>query len=123
MKKINEICGRLAGIIPEDAEKNILFCEVENTAYEIFYYSLYGDGRTKHSSEIIDEGNIDVSVVQKGFDNIAKFIRNSEVYNPEQRNVITVTINGSAKRVEVAQYDKSVGLYKIKKEWKLANIS
>lgn len=122
MKKIDEIFELLDGVIPANAEQTIMFCEIEKSAYEIFYYSFYESGLLKHSSEIIDSGEIDASVVENGFDKIADFIRNSEPYNPEQRNVITVIIKGTSEKVEVKQYDKSVGLYKIKKDWKSSHI-
>lgn len=53
---------------------------------------------------------------------MADFIRNSETYDSDRRNVITITIEGTSKKVEADQFDKSVGLYKIKKQWILAHI-
>lgn len=122
MRKLDEIFELLDGIIPATAEKTIMFCEVEKTAYEIFYYSFYEGDVLKHSSEIMDSGELDSSDVEKGFGRLADFIRNSEVYDSEHRNVITITIEGTSEKVEADQCDKSVGLYKIKKEWKSAHI-
>lgn len=122
MRKIEEIFELLDGIIPATAEKTIMFCEVEKTSYEIFYYSFYEGELLKHSSEIIDSGEIDPSVVEKGFGKIADFIRNSDSYDSRLRNVITIKVEGTTEKVETEKFDKSVGLYKIKKEWKSAHI-
>lgn len=122
MKKLEEIFELLDGIIPANAEKTIMYCEIEKTAYEIFYYSYFVDGSCKHSSELIDAGILERSIVEKGFDKIAGFIRSSDSYDSECRNVITITIEGITEKIESEKYEKSVGLYKIKKEWKLAHI-
>ena len=44
MKKIDEIFELLEGVIPTNAEQTIMFCEIEKSAYEIFYYSFYESG-------------------------------------------------------------------------------
>ena len=100
-----------------------MFCEVEKTSYEIYYYSFYEGELIKHSSEIIDFGELDPSAIENGFGKIADFIRNSDSYNSGLRNVITIKVEGTTEKVETKHYDKSVGLYKIKKDWKLTHIS
>lgn len=121
MRKLHEVFELLDGIIPTTAEKTIMFCEVEKTAYEIFYYSFYEGDLLKHSSEIIDSGEIDSFDVENRFGRIADFIRNSDSYDSEQRNVITITIEGTSEKVEAEHYDKGNGLYRIKKDWKEAH--
>ena len=121
MKKIDEIFELFDGIIPVSAKKTIIFCEIEKTAYEIFYYSFSNDGTYRHSSEIVESGELDTLVVEKQFEKVAGFIRDSDSFDPNRRNVITITIEGTTEKVEVDQYDKNVGLYKIKKEWKSAH--
>ena len=119
---LSELTNIANDIIPKASNKTIIFCEIEKTSYEIFYYSFYSNGKIKHSSEIIDNDEIDSTVVDKVFNDIAKYIRKSEEFDPTKRNVITITINGKNSTIDVKQYDKSVGLYKIKKDWKNANI-
>ena len=53
---------------------------------------------------------------------MTSFIRDSEPYDAARRNVITIKIEGTSEEVEIKQYDKSIGLYKIKKEWKTTHI-
>lgn len=122
MKKLEEIFELLDGIIPKDAEKTIMYCEVENTAYEIFYFSYFEDGSCKHSSELIDAGLLDSFIIEKGFEKIADFIRRSETYDSERRNVITIVTEGTLEKIESEKYEKSVGLYKIKKDWKAVHL-
>lgn len=121
MKKLEEIYELLDGIIPNEAEKTIVYCEVEKTAYEIFYYSFFEDGSCKHSTELMDGGVIAASVVEKGFDKLANYVRNSEYFDGDKRNVITLIVEGTSEKMEKNQYDKSNSLYKIKKEWKAAH--
>lgn len=122
MKKLNEIFELLDGIIPQNAEKTIMFCEVEKTAYEIFYYTYYKDGSFKHSSEIVDNGELSSIIMEKGFEKIANFIRDSEQYDSACRNVITIIVKGTAETITSEKYEKSIGLHKIKKEWKSSHI-
>ena len=72
----------------------------------------------KHSSEIIDSGELDSVVVEKRYDKIAEHIRKSESYDPECRNVITIVVERTSEIVHADKYEKSVGLYQIEKEWK-----
>lgn len=122
MKKLEDAFELFDGVIPSNAEKTIIFCEVEKTAYEIFYYSFFQDGSCKHSSELIDAGEFNSADVENVFDKVAKYIRESEPFDTERRNVITITAEGSSEKVEIEKFEKKVGLYKIKKEWKAAHL-
>ena len=99
-----------------------MYCEVENKSYEIFYYSYFGDDVCKQCYELESEGAITSEVLEKGFEKIATFIRDSKEYDAEKRNVVTILVDGINEDVKVEQFDKSVGLYKIKKEWKANNL-
>lgn len=122
MKKLEDILVLLDGILPTDAKKTVVFCEVEKTAYEIFYYSYFADNSCKQCFELVDDGKIDARVLEAGFEKLAKSIRDCERFNPEGRNVVTISIEGTSEKVEMEKYDKSMGLYKIKKDWKAANL-
>ena len=122
MKSLDHIFELMDGILLEDAEKTILFCEIEEKAYEMAYYSYFSDGSRKQCYELVDEDRINASVLEKGFDRIARFIRECEEYDQEKRNVITACMEGISEKVKMEQFEKSVGLYKIKKDWKLANL-
>lgn len=53
---------------------------------------------------------------------MARFIRESDEFDSEKRNVITIKIEGTSENVAIEYFDKSVGLYKLKKEWKANNL-
>lgn len=122
MKKVEDIFELLDGILPAAAKKTVIFCEVEKTAYEIFYYSYFADNTCKQCYELVDEGKIDAVMLDSGFEKIAKYIRECEGFNPDGRNVITISIEGISEKVKMDNYDKSIGLYKIKKDWKATNL-
>ena len=122
MKNIEDIFEILDGVLPTGATKTVMFCEVENKSYEIFYYSYFTDKSCKQCYELETEGKMDASILEKGFEKIALFVRDSKEYDAEMRNVVTITIDGIAEDVKVDQFEKNVGLYKIKKEWKANNL-
>lgn len=122
MKKIEDVFEILDEILPKNAINTILFCEVEKTAYEILYYSYFADGSCKQCNELVDEGVLNSEKLERGFEKIAVFIRDCNEYNSEKRNVVTIQVKGTSEKVFVEQFDKSTGLYRIKKEWKAVNL-
>ena len=122
MKKLKDIFEILDSVLPTDAKKTIVFCEVEDKAYEIFYYSYFSDDSCKQCFELESEGMITSETLEKGFERLALFIRDSDEYDSAKRNVITLMVEGATETSKVEQFDKTVGLYKIKKEWKANNL-
>lgn len=122
MKKIENILEILDNILPNKAKKTVIFCEVEQTAYEVFYYSYFADTSCKQCYELVDEGIIDSNVLDVGFERMAKYVRECEEFSADKRNVVTVVVESISENVNVKQFDKTVSLYKIKKEWKLTNL-
>lgn len=122
MKSLEDIFELLDGILPADAKKTVVFCEVEKTAYEIFYYSYFADDSCKQCYELADEGKVDAGVLDAGFEKLSKYIKDCKGFNTDGRNVVTISIEGTSEKVKMDNYDKSVGLYKIKKDWKSINL-
>lgn len=122
MNNIEDIFKIIDGIFPSEAVKTVMFCEIENKSYEVFFYSYFEDGSSKQCYELEDEGKINSEVLEQGFAEIALYIRNCKEYNSEKRNVVTIITDGANANVEIKQFDKSMGLYKIKKEWKNNNL-
>lgn len=122
MKSLEGIFELVDGIFPKDAKKIVMFCEVEKKAYEIFYYSYFADDSCKQCNELVDEGRIESLVLEQGFERIAAFIRECDKYDSDKRNVITLRIEGTLETVISEKFDRNIGLYKIKKDWKTANL-
>lgn len=122
MKNLEDIFEILDGILPADAKKTVMFCEVEKTAYEVFYYSYFADGSCKQCHELAAEGRVDSNALDAGFEKAAKYIRECDAFKPDQRNVVTIVIEGASEKVKIDQFNKTAGLYKIKKDWKAANL-
>lgn len=121
MKQLDEIFELFDGIIPAKSKVKV-FCEVEEKAYEIYYYLFSDDGSFKQCFELVEEDKIDYRTLEMCFEKVAEFIRSSSKYDAEKRNVVTILIDGTSEQVDIQQFDKSVGLYKIKKEWKSNNL-
>lgn len=101
-----------------EKNKTIVFCKVEEKAYEIYFYTFFEDGSYKQCYELVDEDILEAKALEQCFEKVALFIRQSDKYDSSLRNVVTIIVDGSNENVEVRQYGKDVGLYKIKKEWK-----
>lgn len=113
--KIN--AKRLLDIIPKNSVKTVVFCEVEKTAYEVFFYSLLEDGKWIQSNELVDQEKISEDSLEEAIKQLVDEIRLSEHYSPEMRNVISGKLTEKI-TWDLEQVEKTIGLYKIKKEWK-----
>ena len=62
------------------------------------------------------------NVLDTTFRKMASFIRESDEYQSDKRNVITIIVDGKSKNVSLEVMGKKIGLYKIKKEWREKNL-
>ena len=122
MNKLEDIFELTNSIIPLETTKTVFFCEVEEAAHEIFYYSYLKDGSYKQCYELAEEETVNEMALDEVFDNMADFIRKCPEFDASKRNVVTLIIEGTNKKSIIEMFDKIVGLYKIKKEWKTNNI-
>lgn len=113
--KIN--ANKLLEIIPKKSVKTVVFCEVEKTAYEVFFYSLLEDGKWIQSNELVDQEQISEDSLAEAINQLVDEIRLSEHYSPEMRNIISGNLSEKT-TWDLEQVEKTIGLYKIKKEWK-----
>lgn len=118
MNQLNDVSKYVDDLLTNDSESIVLFCEVEKTAYEVFFYATMKDGNQMHSSQVIESGIIGVETADRLSEQIAEFIRSCDVYDENMRNVVTITADADGKTVDFVKHAKDVGLYKIKKDWK-----
>ncbi len=118
MNNIDTMIKAFSDIVDKNSNKTILFGEVEETAYEFFYYSFFPDRKCKYYEELVDEGILDSTKVESIFEEMASIVRQSTNYDASKRNVISVILNGETNQCDYDLFDKKVGLYQIKKEWK-----
>lgn len=122
MKNVDDVFEIIKDIIPQNAKKIVFFCEIEKKAYEIYFYSFLKDGTYKQCYDMVNEGLLDDSLLEKCIDKMAALLRDTAEYDPQMRNVFTIYVSDKSKSVQIEKYDRSVGLYKIKKEWKESNL-
>ena len=118
MNSLENIVELLDSVLPSNSIKTVMFCEVEQKAYEIFYYSFFRDGTCKQCYDLASENVIEESMLDNVFERIAEYVRELEEYDSNVRNVVTIMIEGINEITCLKKYDKSIGLYSIKKEWK-----
>lgn len=111
---------KLLELVPKNSVKTVVFCEVEKMSYEVFFYTFFEDGKWVQSNELVDQEQIKDNQLTEAYEQLVEEVRMSEEYSTEMRNVIFGTVNGDT-TWDYQQIDKSVGLYKIKKEWKSKN--
>lgn len=109
--------NKLIEIIPKKSVKTVVFCEVEKTAYEVFFYSLLEDGKWIQSNELVDQEQISEDSLAEAINQLVDEIRLSEHYSLEMRNIISGNLSEKT-TWDLEQVEKTIGLYKIKKEWK-----
>ena len=119
MKRLEDIVEIVDQILPPETKKTIFFCEVEDRAYECSYYAYFADGSCKQCYQLAEEELVDPMELEECFKKMVDFIRETPEYKSEKRNVVTIIIDGSREKVDFQTFDKSLGLYKLKKEWKL----
>ena len=116
MKDIQNIVELIDPIIPKGTKKIVFFCEVEDNASESCYY-LCNDEPVQ-CYELAESGEIDTVLLDETFKKLCDYIRQTDVYDQTKRNVITILVEGKSEKVCVEKYEKSIRLYKLKKEWK-----
>ena len=118
MKLETLVFDSLRKIIPQDASKTVLFANVTDTSYELFFYSLFDDGIFKQCYTLAENGILDSHMLDVCFSKIAEQIRADKEYRPDSKNVFTFIVDDRGVCLNVDYYSKNARIYKIKKDWK-----
>lgn len=118
MAEIKINAKKLVDLIPKNSQKTIIFCEVERTSYEVFFYSFLENGKWIQSNELVDQEQISEDSLMVAIEQLIDEVRSSSLYNPEMRNILSGEVDNKSNNWNLEQSEKTVGLYKIKKEWK-----
>lgn len=108
----------LKRIIPKDASKTVLFANVTDTSYELFFYSSVEGGIFKQCYTLAEDGILDAHLLDMTFAKIAEQIRADKKYKSDSRNVFTFTVDERGVCLTVDYYSEDARIYKIKKDWK-----
>ncbi len=113
-----EIYSLLADIIPTNALEILLFCELEKTAYEMKFYVRFPDKSLKDCYTLAEQDMLNEEELNKIFYQIYRKLILTKEYVPMKRNVFTFRTDRTKFFLEVIHYEKNIGLYQIKQEWK-----
>ena len=118
MKIETLVFDNLKKIIPAEASKTILFANVTDTSYELFFYCALADGEFHQCYTLAEKGILDSYLLDVTFAKIAEQIRADKKYKTDSTNVFTFTVDKQGVRVTVDYYSKGIKTYKINKDWK-----
>ena len=118
MKIETLVFDSLRKIIPKDASKTILFANVTDTSYELFFYSLFDDGIFKQCYTLAEDGILDAHLLDMTFAEIAEQIRTDKKYKSDSKNIFTFIVDENGICLKVDHYSADARIYKIKKDWK-----
>lgn len=79
----------LLSLIPKESKKTVLYCEVEKSSYEVFFYSFYDDGKCIQSNELVDQGFINDYSLGEAVEKLVKEVCELSVLIQKKRNVVS----------------------------------
>lgn len=105
-------------VLPQGAEKTVVYASISDTCYEIFFYSFFPKKGYKQCYELAEENNLDAALLDITFERIAEVIKNDKQYKSGKINLFTFIIDDDGIRMDTEYLDKNTRIYFIKKEWK-----
>lgn len=119
MKTESLIYDSLKRVIPENAQNTILFANISQTSYEIQFFSLLpGSNQFQQCFQLAENGELDEIELDSAFRKIAGNIRSDSRFKRDKVNIFTMVINKTGLKSGFEYYDKSAGIFQIKKRWK-----
>ena len=105
-------------VLPRGAWKTVVYANISDTSYEIFFYSLFPGQGYKQCYELAENNVIDYQLLEGTFEKMADIIKGDKNYKTGSYNLFTFIINTDGIRMNVEYFDKNVRIYYVKKEWK-----
>lgn len=118
MKLETVVFDKIKKVLPETSTKTVLFANVSDTSYEIFFYSLWGQGEYRQCYELAENGILDAYLLDEVFAGISESIRADCHFRQDSINVFTFILQSDEVKMDVDYYDKSTKIYQVKKEWR-----
>lgn len=116
-----EIAAELQAIIPADWKKIILYAEMTETSYEIFYYCFVRDSLEPiQCYDLPKSYDITEEKIDAGIERIAIIIKDEYNLTLDKWSIFTFILkeNGNFK-IDFDYTDLTDGSYDFKKEWKV----
>ena len=121
MKPETLIFDKVRSIIPDGSSKTVFFASVTETSYEVFFYAFI-DGNPVQCFELAEQNLLDENELDTVFASIVEVIRNANIYQRDKNNIVTIIIDKSGVKMDMAYVERDARMYGIKKEWKQKNI-
>jgi len=117
MKVETLIYDKVRLIIPNKSSKTVFFVSVTETSYEAFFYAFI-DEHPVQCFELAEKDMMEENELDDVFADVVGIIKKSEVYHSDENNIVTITIDDSGVKMDMAYVDRDARMYEIKKEWK-----
>ena len=118
MKIETLVFDKLKKMIPADASKTILFANVADTSYELFFYCMLADGEFHQCYTLAENGVLDSHLLDLCFSEIASQIKSDKTYWACSIYVFNFLADPDGVYLDVEYYEKNAKMYKVKKDWK-----
>ena len=121
MKPETLIYDKVRQIIPKGSSKTVFFASITETSYEVFFYA-YIDGEPIQCFELAEHDMLDENELDTVFANIVDAIKESNLYQNDKNNIVTITVDKSGVKMDMEYVEKDARMYGVKKDWKQKNI-
>lgn len=122
MKLETLIFDNLKNVIPREASKTVVYANVNETSYEIFFYCLLPQNGYRQCYELAEADALDAHSLDEAFAEIAKNIKADKTYSAECNNLFTFVIDAAGVTMSVEHLAEDTRIYRTKKEWKEKNL-
>ena len=117
MELKTRIYNNMKKAIPKEASQTVVYVNISDTSYEIFFYCLMPDMEYKQCYELAEENIIDASALDEIFEQVSKIIQTDNAYHFENNNLFTFIIDASGIKMKVEYLEKNARMYRVKKKW------
>ena len=118
MKLETLVYDSIKKVIPKEAERTIIYANISDTSYEIFFYCRFAQIGYQQCYELAEEGVLNAHLLDITFSEMAHAIRSNQQYHTGQENLFTFIIGGDGVKSTVEYLDRETRIYQVKKAWR-----
>lgn len=122
MKLETLIYNNIKKVIPRESIKTVVYANISDTSYEIFFYCLWPQNGYRQCYDLAEAGVLDAYLLDTTFAEIARVIKADKIYSAKSNNLFTFIVDAVGVKLTVEHFDKDTQIYRMKKEWKEKNL-
>lgn len=118
MKLETLVYDTIKKVIPKEATKTAVYANVNDTSYEMFFYSFLPLDGYRQCYELAEDRCLDAHTLDLVFEEIAEMIKADKNYKAGSNHLFTFLIDAEGIQSVVEYLSKDARIYCVKKEWK-----